>query len=105
MKLEDAVQTYVTAVQTQYDKEFALFNALRGFTEDNYLFSLSNDLLDPYSDLIKSLIGDTNFDWLSWWLWETDFGQNPMLFFIDNKEYDPSGMTFMEFWNLVYVKA
>lgn len=102
---KSVVQQYVTAVQSQYDKEFALFNALRSFCPDNYIFSMSNDVIDAYSELIKTIIGKNNFDWVSWWMWETDFGQNSTAFYIHEKQYDPSGMTFSEFWDLVYVEA
>jgi hypothetical protein len=75
--------------------------ALRALGSDNYLFSMCEPLESAYTKLVEELLGPQLWDWLMWWMYETDNGKRQMEFSIDNTEYDPTQMTLYRFLELV----
>ena len=78
-----------------------LNTALRSLGSDNYLFSLCEPLESAYTTLVADLLGPELFDWLTWWMYETDNGQRQMEFSINGTEYDPTQMTLYKFLEIV----
>jgi hypothetical protein len=92
---------YCMATITQSAAVDQLNTALRGLGSDNYLFSLCEPLEAAYTTLVADLLGPKLWDWLTWWMYETDNGQRKMEFSIDGVEYDPTQMTLYRFLEIV----
>jgi len=75
--------------------------ALRALGSDNYLFSVCEPLESAYTKLVEQLVGPELWDWLMWWMYETDNGSKQMAFQIDGVDYDPTTMTLYRFLELV----
>ena len=75
--------------------------ALRALGSDNYLFSVCEPLESAYTTLVADLLGPELWDWLTWWMYETDNGSRQMQFYIDGTEYDPTQMTLYKFLEIV----
>lgn len=80
-------------------------SALRSLGSDNYLFSVCEPLEAAYSRLVESLLGSELWDWLTWWIYETDCGNRQMEFSINGTEYDPTTMTLYSFLETVDANA
>jgi len=76
-------------------------SALRALGSDNYLFSVCEPLESAYTTLVAELLGPELWDWLTWWIYETDNGNRKMEFSIDGTEYDPTQMTLYKFLEIV----
>jgi hypothetical protein len=75
--------------------------ALRALGSDNYLFSMCEPIESAYTKLVESLLGPELWDWLTWWIYETNNGSRQMQFYIDGVEYDPTTMTLYKFLEIV----
>jgi len=78
-----------------------LNTALQALGSDNYLFSVCEPLESAYTTLVADLLGPELWDWLTWWMYETDNGSRKMEFSIDGTEYDPTTMTLYKFLEIV----
>jgi hypothetical protein len=96
---------YCMAMITQRAAEDQLNTALRSLGSDNYIFSLCQPLENAYNTLVAELLGPQLFDWLMWWMYETDCGKRHMEFSIDGVEYDPTTMTLYRFLEIVDANA
>jgi hypothetical protein len=92
---------YCMALQTQRARDQAVDLALRCINPDNQIFGLADAVEGPYTELVAQLLGPELFDWLMWWMYETDCGKHPMLFEIDGVSYDPTEMTLYRFLEIV----
>jgi hypothetical protein len=75
--------------------------ALRALGSDNYLFSVCEPLESAYTTLVADLLGPELWDWLTWWMYETDNGSRKMEFHINGTEYDPTQITLYKFLEIV----
>jgi hypothetical protein len=75
--------------------------ALRSLGSDNYLFSVCEPIENAYTTLVADLLGPELFDWLTWWMYETDNGQRKMEFSINGTEYNPQDITLYKFLEIV----
>jgi hypothetical protein len=78
-----------------------LNTALRALGSDNYLFSLCEPLESAYTTLVADLLGPELWDWLTWWMYETDNGSRRMEFSINGTEYNPQDITLYRFLEIV----
>jgi hypothetical protein len=78
--------------------------ALRSLGSDNYLFSVCEPLESAYTQLVESLLGPELWDWLTWWMYQTDNGQRHMEFSINGVAYNPQDMTLYRFLEIVDAK-
>jgi hypothetical protein len=78
-----------------------LNTALRSLGSDNYMFSLCEPLEAAYTKLVEGLLGPDLWDWLTWWMYETDHGTKKMEFMIQNRAYDPTQITLYKFLEIV----
>jgi hypothetical protein len=92
---------YAMATITQSAAVDQLNTALRGLGSDNYLFSLCEPIESAYTTLVADLLGPELFDWLTWWMYETDNGQRKMEFSINGVDHDPTAMTLYRFLEIV----
>ena len=92
---------YIEAIKIQTEAEDQLNLAFGNLGSDNMILSLAEPIQRAYTALIQEILGLKHWDWLTWWMYETDFGKKPMHFYITDVEYDPSQLTFDEFWTVV----
>lgn len=92
---------YAQALKTQRAAEDLVCKALGSLGSDNQIFGLAEPVEASYTTLVTELLGAQLFDWLLWWMYETDYGTQQMQFTIDGTEYDPTTMTLYKFLELV----
>jgi hypothetical protein len=92
---------YCMALQTQRARDQAVDLALRCINPDNQVFGLADAVEGPYTELVAQLLGPELFDWLMWWMYETNHGTQNMGFIIDGTEYNSQDMTLYKFLETV----
>lgn len=93
---------YMFATRDQYEAEQVLNKALQGLSRDNHIISLSSKVDNAYTDLVARLLGEELSDWLSWYMWEADFGRSDKFkYWVKDVEYNPKEQSFIQFWNTV----
>jgi hypothetical protein len=92
---------YCQAMITQRAYEDQFSRALQCINPDYQAFGLADPVEGPYTELVAELLGPELFDWLMWWMYETDHGTQPMHFYIDMVEHDPTTMTLYSFLETV----
>lgn len=92
---------YCQALLIQRACDERLDTALRCINSDNQIFGLADAVEGPYTNLVQTLLTPELFDWLMWWMYETNHGTQNMGFSIDGKEYDPTTMTLYKFLETV----
>lgn len=92
---------YAMAHIKQNVAEDQVNSALRSLGSDNQIFSLCEPISSAYTNLVQQLLSPELFDWLLWWMYETDMGKRPMMFVIDNITYDPTSMTLYNFLSTI----
>jgi hypothetical protein len=75
--------------------------AFSALCSDNTLFSLCEPIEGAYTKLVEGLLGPQLWDWLMWWMYETDHGTKQMEFWIDDTKYDPTHITLYKFLEIV----
>ena len=101
MNKQKIAADYVNSLKSQSEAEDALNAALRNLGSDNMILSLAELPIRAYSTLVQELLGEELMDWLVWWMYETDYGTTNMGFSIDSVDYDPTTLSFDQFWNLI----
>lgn len=99
---------YAMAMKTQRTYERGVEVALNQLCRDNQIFSLAEPLESAYTNLVQELLSPDLFDWLLWWMYDTDYGQEPMFFTVVAAEgqqitYDPTELTLYRFLEIVDV--
>ena len=92
---------YAMSLTTQRAYEAELNKLLQCINPDNQLFGLADAVEGPYTTLVADLLGPELFDWLMWWIYETECGKTNMLFEISGTSYDPTEMTLYKFLETV----
>ena len=82
-----------------------LNTALAALGSDNQVFGLAEPIEGAYTELVQEIIGPELFDWLMWWMYETDMGKINMLFTVNGTSYDPTTMTLYKFLETVDANA
>ena len=99
---------YAMAMKTQRTYERGVEVALATLCSDNSIFSLAEPLESAYTNLVQELLSPELFEWLMWWMYDTDYGQEPLLFTVVAAEgqqitYDPTELTLYKFLEIVDV--
>jgi len=98
----DIAHAFVTAMFVQQEKEQHISDAFRSLCSESMIFGLATPIQDSYTKLVENILGKDTFEWVEWWMWETDFGQEPREFWTDKEtKYDVSGLTFPEFFTII----
>lgn len=92
---------YCMAMISQRANDARLDQALRLINPDNQVFGLADAVEGPYTALVHELLTPELFDWLMWWMYETNHGTQNMEFTIDGTSYDPTQMTLYSFLEIV----
>jgi hypothetical protein len=93
----ELLKAFVAGVKDQNEAEEKLTDALSAMNNENFIFSLSERIYGAFSGAVKNLVGKESYDWVDWWLWETDFGTKSFDFTIHGTEYVVNKMTLDEF--------
>ena len=95
---------YIQAICSQQETEGRVSKALKTICPENGIFSLvTEDLSEGYKKLLICLIGETNYDWVEYWMYELDFGASRDLsFWVDEKEYHPCEMAVEEYLDIIW---
>jgi hypothetical protein len=92
---------YAMALKTQREYDNHLDTALRLINPDNQIYGLADAVEGAYTNLVQELLSENLFDWLMWWMYETEYGTKDMEFIINQTSYDPTQMTLYRFLELV----
>jgi len=92
---------YVQALLTQNAGEAWIQRAFNTLGSDNQVFSVSDPLRKAYAELVKESIGEHLWDWLEWWIYETDFGEKQGNFVCAGQEYSAPDITLYKFLEIV----
>lgn len=92
---------YSMAMIQQRANDDRLDQALRFINSDNQVFGLADAIEGPYTALVQTLLTPELFEWLMWWMYETECGKVNMEFIIDGTSYDPTTMTLYKFLETV----
>ena len=95
---------YCMASITQRAGEERVSRAFAALGSDNFIFGLAEPIETAYTKLVEQLLGPELFEWLMWWMYETDCGTQNMSFSINDIEYDPTQITLYKFLELVDAK-
>lgn len=85
----------------QQSYEHQLNTALQLINPDNSIFGLADAVEGPYTQLVSELLGPELFEWLMWWMYETEMGKVNMEFIVGGTSYDPTTMTLYRFLEIV----
>ncbi len=94
---------YSMAMIQQRAGEDAVSKAFQALGSDNMIFGLAEPIEGAYTTLVAGLLGEDLFDWLMWWIYETDNGTRQMHFVINDITYDPTNITLFKFLELIDV--
>lgn len=92
---------YAMALRHQREAEELVCKAFGSLGSDNQIFALAEPIERAYSDAVAELLGSELFDWLMWWMYDADYGQQKMMFFVNEQGYDPTQMTLYKFLEIV----
>jgi ABC-type uncharacterized transport system permease subunit len=95
------IYDYVQAMKYQAECEDIVNVALQQLNPDNQVIGTARPLQAAYSKLVQELVTPQQWDWLDWWMWETDFGQRSAAFGVNNEMVDVQGMSFFKFWEII----
>jgi hypothetical protein len=101
MNKQKIAHTYAQATKLQGTATHQFNMSLCSLGSDNYVFSLAEPIESAYTALVEELLGPEPFEWLTWWIYETDYGTQNMTFEINGQDYDPTQLDFDQFWRLV----
>ena len=101
MNTQKIAADYANSLKIQANAEDKLNAALGALGSDNQIFGLAETVTSAYSKLVQELLGTELFEWLNWWMYETEYGTVNMEFIVDNVSYDPTQLTFEQFWEIV----
>lgn len=92
---------FAQALKHQRAAEELVHRAFQTLGSDNQIFGLAEPVEGAYTELVHQLLAPELFDWLMWWMYETDYGTQPMEFTINSVTYDPTTMTLYKFLETV----
>jgi hypothetical protein len=106
LKLTDIIYEHQKNCQrllpgTQSEAMDQLNVALDALGSDNFLFSLAEPVESAYIQLVEELLGPELWDWVMWWIYETECGTKAMGFQVNHVEYCPTQLTFDQFWTII----
>ena len=94
---------YAQAMRTQRVYEQQVEVALGSLCRDNTIFSLCEPVEGPYTELLQQTIGTYLFDWLLWWMYDSDYGTKPYTFSVDGGKttHTATDLTLYKFLEIV----
>ena len=92
---------YAQAIRQQHEQTELLHRALQTLNPDNQAFGLADPVEGAYSRLVQELLTPELWEWLQWWMWETNWGTEPREFSVNNQHYNAQDITLLKLLNLV----
>jgi hypothetical protein len=92
---------YAMALKHQREAEELVHKAFGSLGSENQIFALAEPIEAEYSNLVLELLEHPLHDWLMWWIYETEYGTQPMEFTINHQNYNPTQMTLYKFLEIV----
>jgi hypothetical protein len=87
MMKKELCERYIRVINDSRAKEEALGEALQALNADNFIIGLVPDeFTDLFNDMFITLVGESAYDWVTWWLYETD--QESSKIWINGEEID-----------------
>ena len=98
MTKKEICEKYIEMKASIQKKEDALSEALMNFQADNMIIGIIPDDLSEFVDLmLYELVGDSNQDWVNYWIYECDCSETN----ISVNEVDYHVTSFDQLWDLV----
>jgi hypothetical protein len=101
MKNKEIAKEYVDSIYFQTEGEKLLRDALTVLGAQIEIMDVSRHVSEPYERLVSYVLGQSNKEWVDWWIYETDFGTRSMSFSIERIKYDSQELTFEDFFEIV----
>lgn len=97
----ELIKIYIEGVRKQESAEDQLSDAFGALCSENFLMGVSSHISSALDSLLRKVIGEFEFDWIGWYIYETEFGTKKFDFTFNHKPYLVSEMTLDEFLNVV----
>jgi hypothetical protein len=91
---------YIQSQQVQECYTHKVHEAFKLLCEENQVFGLQDPVQKSYKKLVLDILGSDNMDWLEYWQFETDYGNQSREIIIDNQTYDSSTLTLFKYLDL-----
>ena len=91
---------YIQSCQVQSCFTSKVDEAFRLLCDQNQVFGLQDPTQKSYKKLVLDILGTNNMDWLEYWQFETDYGNQSREIIIDNQSYDCEELTLFKFLKL-----
>lgn len=95
------VYEYVEAIKFQQQTEELLSATLQRLNSENYIAGTAGYTQKMYTQLVKQLLTEHQFEWLEWYMYDTDFGTESQTFLANNQVYNIKSISFVKFWEIV----
>jgi hypothetical protein len=100
MLSEETLLKYIDGVKYQNEIENEFTTVLSKFDSDNYNVAfVSYKLSHAFDAILIETIGKDKFDWLMWWMFDSEFGTKHYMVTIEDKEDNVSN--FSDFYELI----
>ncbi len=101
-ELKEIASEYVASNKAQAKAERSIANAFSMLNPENTVLNLSDNIVNAYSSLTELVLGSELMEWIYWWIYDCEYGNKSMRFSVDEDEFDVVGLTFEEFFDLIY---
>jgi len=89
---KETLKKYIDGIQHQNDAEQKLFEALKFIQPDNYNISLVSETYSMAMEaVLEEFMGAVAYDYLQWWMWETNAGMNNNVSGVEPEVFDSDG--------------
>lgn len=95
------VYDYVNAVKYQALTEDIVNAAFKQLNPDNSILGTAQPIQSAYTKLISETLTPEQFNWLEWYMYETNFAERSQKFCVNNIWMDVQHMSFFKFWEIV----
>ena len=82
-------KTFIETIETiekQYRQESAIGVLLEDMTGYEHFFDVSNNVVAALLKVLEEIFEDTTCGWISWWIYEKDFGKKNLKAVMANKK-------------------
>ncbi len=97
----ELIKIYIDGVRKQDAAEDRLAEAFSALCSENMLMGVASPVSGALDSVLRKVIGEFDFDWVSWYIYEADFGTKDFEFTIDHKPYLVNKISLDEFLELV----
>jgi len=88
---------YVQACRTQDCYEHNINRAFQQLDPDNQIFGLAYPLRKHYEEIVHEILGEEIAEWIYYWRYECDYGQESRDIVINGVEYNTQDITLYKY--------